>query len=499
MKLGELIKDIDGCELHGSSDVDVCDLAYNASGVVPGGCFIAMRGAVADGHSFVKEAISRGAAVIVSEHPLEVAGGVASVVCMDVRRVMASMSARLFGDPSRSLTLIGVTGTNGKTTTTYLLEAVLFAAGRRPGVIGTVSYRFAGGEQAALHTTPQSVDLQRMLGRMREAGCDSCALEVSSHALVQGRVGGCHFDCAVFTNLSQEHLDYHGEMESYFSAKAILFETILASSAKADVFAVIGRDDAYGRELISRCPVRTISYGFSDASDVRGEGLRSDGGGIGMRVITPAGSLDCRSGLRGRFNAQNILAAIAVSAGLGISLDVVDGAIRRVGAVPGRFEVVPNRKGVLALVDYAHTPDALENILVNARDMVERDGGRLICVFGCGGDRDRKKRPLMGGAAARLADIVIITSDNPRGEDPLSIIDEVMPGVRGAASPLEHGKGYEAIPDRREAIGRAVGLSRPGDVIVVAGKGHENYQIVNSRRLHFDDREVLKECLSADR
>lgn len=495
MKLKDLIRDIEGCTVRGSADVEVRDLVYNASSVTRGACFAALRGKKADGHAFIGEAISRGAVAILSERPAD-GGGVTNVIAADSRMALARMSAAFFGDPSRSLSLVGVTGTNGKTTTTYLLEAIFKAAGRRPGVIGTVEYRFGGVREPAPHTTPESCDLQRLLSRMLKDGVDACAMEVSSHALSQERVAGCHFDAAVFTNLSQDHLDYHNDMESYFAAKAILFERLLSESCKRGAFAVINADDPYGRELIARCPVEYLRYGFDGDADVRGSDLSFGPGGLKMRVSVPSGSFDCRSRLCGRFNAQNILAAAAVAARLRIAMDVVARAIGDVGCVPGRFDPVENGRGVLSLVDYAHTPDAIENVLSHARELVGANGGRLISVFGCGGDRDRAKRPLMGRAAAGLSDIVIVTSDNPRTEDPAAIIEEIMPGVRGAKPPLKDGRGYEVIEDRREAIARAVELARAGDVIVIAGKGHEDYQIVGTEKFHFDDREVLREALN---
>ena len=404
--------------------------------------------------------------------------------------------ARCLGSAAECGRLIGVTGTNGKTTITYLLEAILNAAGRNPGVIGTVSYRYAGTVEPARYTTPESVDLQRLLSQMIDAGVDSCAMEVSSHALAQDRVAACRFDCAVFTNLTPEHLDYHGQMDSYFAAKASLFEKLILAGGKAEAFAVINGDDPYGREIAQRCLVPKLIYGVGDKSDIRGSDLRFSSEGLTMRVATPGGSIDLRSRLCGRFNALNILAATSVAWRWGVSLDVIRHAVGTVEVVPGRFQAVANDRGILALVDYAHTPDALENVLTYARELKGGSDGRLIAVFCCGGDRDRAKRPMMGKAAGRLADVIIVTSDNPRTEKPTSIISEILPGVKEAAGPLRGGIGYEVIENRRQAIARAVRLAWPGDVIVVAGKGHEDYQIIGSQRLRFDDREVLDQCLN---
>lgn len=494
MKLNELLKDVEGCRVAG--DVDVRGLAYNAAAVRPGDVFVALRGAKADGHDFAADAVRRGAVAVISDRALDLPAGAASAVVPNTRRALAMMAAKLAGDPSREMALVGVTGTNGKTTTTYLLEALFAEAGRRPGVIGTVEYRFGGVAESAPHTTPESAELQKLLARMRENGVDVCAMEVSSHALAQERVAGCHFDAAIFTNLTPEHLDYHVDMESYFEAKAILFEELLAATGKPGAFAAINVDDAYGRDLVRRSAVPVVTFGFARDADVRGDDLAFDAAGLAMTAATPAGPIRLRSRLCGRFNALNVLGAVAVAQRMGIAPTTIARAIAKVEVVPGRFEAIANDGGVLALVDYAHTPDALENVLAHARELTK---GRVIAVFGCGGDRDRAKRPLMGKAAASLADVAIVTSDNPRTEDPQAIIAEILPGVQGTAKPFADGRGYEVIADRRLAIGRAVELARAGDVVVVAGKGHEDYQIVGTTKHHFDDREVLREMLKGTR
>lgn len=495
MKLTELINDVEIIKVIGDADADVRNLVYNSAEAEKGSCFVAIRGMAADGEKFISDAISRGASAIVSERNAEVPGHVANVIVPNARRAMAKMSTNFFRDPSRFLTLVGITGTNGKTTITYLLESIFKAAGRNPGVIGTIDYRFRGLKERACYTTPESVDLQGLLCKMRESAVDVCAMEVSSHALSQERVAGCHFDAAVFTNLTPEHLDYHESMEDYFAAKAILFENLIAESEKPHAFAVVNGDDPYGRMLLDRCRVPVCVYGFKSNTDVCGKDMRFDSSGIEMAIYTPRGSFECISKLCGRFNAQNILAAAAVADKLGISLDDIKGGIESVSAVPGRFESIKNNMGVLALVDYAHTPDALENVLKHARELADEAGGKLITVFGCGGDRDRTKRPLMGRVVGTLADIALITSDNPRTERPESIIEEILPGIREVLKPFAGESGYEVFIDRRLAIGRAVELADKGDVIVVAGKGHEDYQIFGTKRVHFDDREVLCEIL----
>jgi len=495
MRLEELIKGMTVLGLRGAADAEVSELVYDARRATPGSCFFAIRGTRHDGNDFVEAAMNRGASVVVSERPVGRDLDVINVVVHDSRAAMGHMASRLYGEPSGELTVVGITGTNGKTTTAYMIESILRSAGREPGVLGTVEYRFGGMSEKAPHTTPFSLDLQRLLRRMRESGCDSCAMEVSSHALEQSRVAGCRFDAGVFTNLSPEHLDYHDGMESYFSAKSILFDRVLAESAKPEAFAVINADDDYGLRMASRCAVPAMLYGFSDKADVRGEALSLNQSGIAMRIKMRERAFDVCSKLCGSFNAMNALAATAVALGLGVKpKDIVSG-LDALCCVPGRFEAVPNDRGVLALVDYAHTPDALRNALAHARELLAESGGRLLAVFGCGGDRDRAKRPLMGSVAAELADVVLVTSDNPRTEDPARIIEEILPGVTGRACPFDGDMGYEVVSDRRQAIHRGVELARPGDVLVVAGKGHEDYQILGDERIRFDDREELAGAL----
>ncbi|MBN1282181.1 MAG: UDP-N-acetylmuramoyl-L-alanyl-D-glutamate--2,6-diaminopimelate ligase [Proteobacteria bacterium] len=491
MRLCELIEGVEVLGSSGRLGVEVRDLACDAGMVGPGSCFFALRGARRDGHDFVAEAVSRGAAAVVSERPIEAGAAAANVQVRNSRRALGLMSSRMLGEPSRAMTIVGVTGTNGKTTTTYLLESIFSAAGRRPGVIGTVEYRFAGSREPAPHTTPLGLDLQRLLARMRDAGCDSCAMEVSSHALEQERVAGCAFDAGVFTNLTPEHLDYHVGMDAYFAAKALLFERVLAEGGKGRAFAAINSDAEHGPRMAACSSVPVLLYGLGDRADVRGSCLNLSASGISMRISTPSGAIDCASPLRGSFNAQNILAAAAAAIGLGMAPEAIARGIAGVAAVPGRFEPVENSLGVLALVDYAHTPDALKNALSHAGEIARESGGRLIAVFGCGGDRDRKKRPDMGAVAAELADVTIVTSDNPRTEDPRAIIAEIVPGVERAMKRRGDGGVYEVITDRREAIGAAVRMAAAKDVIVVAGKGHEDYQIVGTARHRFDDREEL--------
>jgi UDP-N-acetylmuramoyl-L-alanyl-D-glutamate--2,6-diaminopimelate ligase len=487
MKFETLLKVLGEVTVVGKSDIDISGIAYHADSVSPGSCFVAIRGKSVDGHRFVRDAVAKGASVVVTDMPVPVPEEVTNVVVEDTRDALARLSSAYFDDPSLKMKLVGVTGTNGKTTITYLMESIFEAAGFKPGIIGTVEYRFGSERRSAPHTTPESYDLQKLLGDMASSGVDACAMEVSSHALDMGRVVGCHFDGAIFTNLSPEHLDYHGEMEAYYESKARLFGERLIASVKGGAFAVVNVDDPYGRRLAASVHVPLWRYGLCEDADVTCSLVSSDRNGVSMAMRTPVGRTMVHSKLLGRFNALNILAAVSASLAMGIELEVIKEAVERVERIPGRLESVPNGRDILAFVDYAHTPDALKNVLLHAADLAK---GRLIVVFGCGGDRDREKRPLMGKVVAEKANAAVVTNDNPRTEDPMDIIGMIEPG-------LEEGgmKEYEIIPDRREAIARAVDIARPGDVIVVAGKGHEDYQIIGTEKRHFDDKEVLEELL----
>lgn len=487
MKLKELIKDLEVVTVKGDVEKSVSDIAYHSLRAGPGVVFVAVRGNVVDGYKYINEALVKGTRTIVSEEAVNLNPETTLIIVKNARVALAKLSSRFFGRPSENLKLVGVTGTNGKTTITYFLESIFKEAGLNPGVIGTVEHRFGGQKIKSANTTPESYDLQKLLKEMTTKGVNACAMEVSSHALTLDRVVGCSFDGAIFTNLSPEHLDFHGEMETYFESKVRLFRERLSESGKQDVFAAINADDPYGQRLASDVDHRLWRYSLNGAGEVTAEDVELDAGGIRMNVKTPAGNFMCQSQLIGRFNAHNILAAVSGGLGLGLPLDAVSRGIEKVSFVPGRLERVPNRRDVLALVDYAHTPDALEKVLTHVSDLAKKSGGRLIVVFGCGGNRDRSKRPMMGKVASELADDVIVTSDNPRGEDPNAIIKEITAGIKSGRC--------EVIPDRRAAIKFASSIAGEKDIIVVAGKGHEDYQIIGNERHHFDDREVLKECL----
>ncbi len=473
--LATLLADLGEHEVRGDPGVAITDVAYRSAEVRPGALFFCVPGAQADGHDYAGEAVRSGAAALVVERFLALP--VPQVRVPSVREVMGPMAAAFFGRPAEKLTLVGVTGTNGKTTTTYLLESVFRAAGITPGLIGTTGARIAGEAVPYERTTPEAPDLHRLLATMVDRGVRAVAMEASSHGLHQHRVGGLRFTCAVFTNLSQDHLDYHASMEEYFAAKARLFTPAMSEAA------AVNADSAEGRRLL-RPDLPAVTYGLEAGADVRGSDVRTSRSGIGFRV----GAVEVRSRLRGLFNVYNCLAALAAARVLGIEAATAARGIAAVEGVPGRVEPVEVGQDFLVMVDYAHTPDGIENVLRAARPLVGR-GGRLIAVFGAGGDRDRGKRPLMGRAATSLADLTVITSDNPRSEDPLAIIADIEPGAR------EGGGAYVVEPDRRAAIRLAVRAARGGDVVVIAGKGHETGQEVAGRGIPFDDRQVAAEEL----
>jgi UDP-N-acetylmuramoyl-L-alanyl-D-glutamate--2,6-diaminopimelate ligase len=455
-------------------DVEVGALAYDSRTVAPGALFFCVPGFETDGHDFAADAVARGAAALVVERPLGL--GVPEVVVDSVRVAMAPAAARFYGDPSAELEVVGVTGTNGKTTTAFLARALLEAAGRPCGLLGTVTSVVGGRERGVVRTTPEAIDLQRDFRAMLDGGDRACAMEVSSHALALHRTDAIHWSVTVFTNLSRDHLDFHATMEEYFVAKRELFVAGPGAS-------VVNVDDPYGRRLAAELPT-AITFALDAQADWRAQDVRTGLDGSGFRVRSPVGELEVRSPLPGRFNVSNVLGALAAAVALGVDPGVAVPALADAGRVPGRFEPVDEGQEFAVLVDYAHTPDSLENVLGAARELT---GRRVLCVFGCGGDRDQGKRPLMGAIARRLADVVVVTSDNPRSEDPEAIIAQVVEGA---------GDGAEAIVDRRAAIERAIGLAGPGDVVVIAGKGHEQGQeLAAGRRVPFDDVTVAREAL----
>ena len=478
-------------------DADVTALAYDSRRVGPGTLFAALRGLRTDGHDHVAAAVAAGASAVLCERAVEV-GGAARIEVPNSRLALARAARRLHADPSGRMRMVGVTGTNGKTTTVYLVEAILRAAGETPGIVGTLGTRFAGREHDVGLTTPESVDLVAMLAEAADAGTTAVAMEVSSHALAQERAAGVDFDVAVFTNLTQDHLDYHGTLDRYFAAKSRLFFERLKPGARA----VLNADDARVGSLAARLP-RERTLGFSLGTSVAPwcrvapRWLRLSRAGISMRVGLGDGDLELRSPLLGRFNVGNILAAVAVAEALGVDRDASARGVADLESVPGRLERVGGDDGPLVLVDYAHTPDALAKVLPAVREVT---AGRVICVFGCGGDRDQAKRPRMGDVVGRLADWSVLTTDNPRTEDPMEIIAEVEPGlVRAGAGRSADGRAgtFHVEVDRARAIELAIRAAGPDDAVLVAGKGHEAYQIVGTETRPFDDRVNARSALSA--
>ena len=475
----------------GQLPAEIRGVAYDSRKVAPGEIFVAIPGLKQDGRRYVEDALARGATAVVLEGADLLDGrSVARVLVGSARAALARLARAYFGHPSGSLTVIGITGTNGKTTTSYLVDGLLAAQGRRTGLIGTVQYRIGALSIPAGQTTPEALETQQLLRRMVDEGVTGVAMEVSSHALALSRVEGIDFDVAVFTNLTQDHLDFHVTMDAYRDAKRHLF-VLLAAGNKPTRTAVVNADDASGLAMVADLPLHTLTYGVRGRADVRPTRWSSGAEGIRMNVRTPAGHLDIASPLVGEHNVENLLAATGVGIALGMEPALIARALGSVGSVPGRFERVEAGQPFLVVVDYAHTPDALERTLETARKL-RGPGGRLAVVFGCGGDRDRGKRPLMGGIAARLADRVWVTSDNPRSEPPEAIIADIVAGIPGGIALDRH----ETIPDRKAAIQRALTWAGAGDVVVIAGKGHETYQIIGSDVLPFDDRAQARAALA---
>jgi UDP-N-acetylmuramoyl-L-alanyl-D-glutamate--2,6-diaminopimelate ligase len=469
-----------------TQDVEIRRIQYDSRKVERGDLFIALRGSAQDGHRFISKAVENGAKVVVVEDDAALPdsyflhSGVAKIVVSDSRLALAQMSGTYFGDPSARLRLAGITGTNGKTTTAYLVKSILEAHGSRTGLIGTIEYLVGDRSISATHTTPESLELNGLLACMVDEGCSAAVMEVSSHALQQRRVHGLRYAAAVFTNLTQDHLDYHVTMQAYFDAKKSLFEDLDPSS-----WAVVNLDDEWGRKMLGVTRARTLTYGMQPGADLQAGNISLSMNGTAFTIHHAGEETAIDSPLVGRFNVSNVLAAFGAGVALGIPKQEMQRAVRAVRSVPGRFEAVASPRGWTAIIDYAHTPDALEKALTAVHDVIASGAsGRIITVFGCGGNRDRTKRPHMARIATGLSDITVITSDNPRHEDPEKIIDEVMTGVPGGARVYRE-------PDRGRAIAKALEMAGKGDVVLIAGKGHETYQVVGDQKLHFSDREVV--------
>ncbi|MBN2687338.1 MAG: UDP-N-acetylmuramoyl-L-alanyl-D-glutamate--2,6-diaminopimelate ligase [Deltaproteobacteria bacterium] len=501
MKLDGLLQVLDGATVTGSVERNVSDICYDSRRCGKDSLFVAITGHKFDGHRYIEMAIKQGASCIVHEHEIPFREDIAYVKVADSRRALGRLGRAFFGNPTAELCLVGITGTKGKTTISYLLESTLEAAGKSVGVIGTITSRYGNEVHESSITTPESIDLQRMFRRMVAAGVTHCVMEVSSHALDQGRVADCMYDLGIFTNLSQDHLDYHLTMEEYYCAKRRFFLDILVDERKA----IINGDDPWGRRLIDETGGSPVTYGLDRAWTVSAQRFDLSLGGIRGEIVTPEGAVSVSSPLVGTFNLYNILASVAAAVSMRISMDAVMEGIKRLRAIPGRFQKV-NRNGEPAVfVDYAHTENALRNVL---ETVVRFKTHKIITVFGCGGDRDRGKRPLMGKVAADMSDLAIVTSDNPRTEDPLDIIAQIESGIKGGSvgkvslegiTPGGYDSGYAVIPDRREAILTAISIAGPEDIVLIAGKGHENYQIIGETKIFFDDTVVAGEALERRR
>jgi UDP-N-acetylmuramoyl-L-alanyl-D-glutamate--2,6-diaminopimelate ligase len=478
---------------------DIVDLAYDSHRVVAGSLFFCLRGGTEDGHRHVPAALAAGARAIVCERPMDVAA--AQIVVPNARTAMSALAAPFFGYPSRRLALAGVTGTNGKTTVAYMLEGIFAAAGKTTGLIGTVQTRFPGFSSGAIRTTPESVDLQRLLAQMVQAEVGACAMEVTSIGLAQGRVAGAEFRCAIFTNLTQDHLDYHGDLESYYRAKRALFTPEFLPFASS--VAVVNLDDAFGVRLASEIAhddvaLRCLTFGQQPEANLRAIEVQRAPRGSRFRILAAAGAVADMAieelvdlPLPGAFNVSNALGAAAAAAALGMPPGAIAAGLSSLGPIPGRFQLVDEGQDFTVAVDYAHTPDGLQRVLAAARELAGSPRGRVIAVFGCGGDRDRGKRPLMGQVAGAGADVVYVTSDNPRGENPEAIIAEIAEGIRQSPPP----QGYHLLADREAAIDAAVAGAGAGDVVVIAGKGHETTQTFATQVVSFDDRMVAAASL----
>lgn len=484
MRLGDLLEGIEHQILRGEYDIEISGVEYDSRRVAPGSAFVCVAGFKTDGHNYVSQAVLSGAGAIISERAVETDGKCAVVLVRDARRVLSVLAARIFDHPTRSLRVVGVTGTNGKTTITHLIKAILEEAGHKVGLMGTLYASFQDYQESFANTTPESVDIERFCRKVLDGKGEYVVMEVSSHALDLGRVNQIDFDVAVFSNLTQDHLDYHKTLDNYREAKSLLFKNL---ELKIDKYAVINLDDDHAPAFIQAAGVEKITFGITQTAIVKAVDAEISAGGSTFLVVYPDGELKINLRLAGLFSVYNALAAITFALREGIAPNIIQMALSKVKVVPGRFESIDEGQDFTVIVDYAHTPDGLENILKTARQIAK---GRIITVFGCGGDRDRTKRPLMGGIAGRYSDFCIVTSDNPRSEEPLDIIEDILSGLREVNT--AH---YAVVPDRREAIRHAVYLGKTDDFVIIAGKGHENYQLIKGKTYPFDDRLVTREYI----
>jgi UDP-N-acetylmuramoyl-L-alanyl-D-glutamate--2,6-diaminopimelate ligase len=485
MKLRELLHDVDADMPPSTGEIEIQEVVCDSRKVQAGTLFFALHGAKVDGNAFVLDAIAKGAAAVASEDdpPKELPANVAWVRVREARKALAITAANFFEHPAAALQMVAVTGTNGKTTTTSVIDSMIRASGEKTGLFGTIAYHTPAGDYPAPNTTPESVDLQGFLAETREAGGRYAVLEASSHALSMDRLWGCHFAAAVFTNLTREHMDYHRTFDDYFAAKRRLFA---GTGAAAPDVAVLNTDDEYGKRLVGVAK-STVTYGLESAADITTKKFQLTFSGLSFTAHTPKGKVEVSSRLVGRINVYNILAAIGAAQALGLSNEIIEAGIRNLESVSGRFQRINSGQPFFVVVDYAHTDDALESLIRTARELNPK--GRIITLFGCGGGKDRTKRPVMGEAAGRLSDLTILSNDNPKTEDPLKIISDIVVGVQKT-----NGK-YMIEPDREKAIGLAMDQAHAGDIVLLAGKGHEDYQILADRTLKFDDREQARRAL----
>jgi UDP-N-acetylmuramoyl-L-alanyl-D-glutamate--2,6-diaminopimelate ligase len=484
-KLNALFEGVEASIAAAAGELEIRQVACDSRKVRPRALFLALHGAKADGNAFIRDAVSRGAIVIASEEsaPPALPASVAWIQVRDARKALASAAANFFDHPANALQLVAVTGTNGKTTTTSLVDAILRASGEKTALFGTIAYHTPLGDYPALNTTPESVDLQGFFAEIRDAGGRYAVLEASSHSLAMDRLWGCHFAAAVFTNLTREHMDFHKTFEEYFAAKRHLFE---GTGAGAPETAIVNVDDEYGKQLAGLAK-KTVTYALESDADISTRKFHLSFDGLSFTAQTPDGKIQVTSPLVGRINVYNILAAIGATQALGISNETIEAGIRNLESVSGRFQRIDLGQPFLVIVDYAHTDDALENLIRTARELNPK--GRIITLFGCGGEKDRTKRPVMGEVTGRLSDLTILSSDNPRAEDPLKIISDIIVGLQ------KTGGKYLIEPDRETAVALAMDEARAGDMVLLAGKGHENYQMLAGGTVEFDDREVARRAL----
>lgn len=490
MRLFEITKLLITARLIGDGNVAFHGMDNDSRTIAAGMLYVCVRGYAADGHQFAGEAVDKGAVAIVTERQLDCP--VPQIIVKDSKHAMAIIASALHGRPSEKMKVIGVTGTNGKTTTTYLIEQLLTAHNKKTGVIGTIESRYNNRSYPMQRTTPLSLELQRCLGAMRDAGTEFCAMEVSSHALEQGRVIGCHFRTAIFTNLTQDHLDFHGTMERYQDAKGLFFSRLgngISRFPRQRSYAVLNADDEASHKFAKLTSAEVVTYGIKNKSDVSASLISMNNSGSVFRLSSFKGDVIIHMPLAGKFNVYNALAAIAAALIEGVELAVIKQALEQIEGVPGRVERIDEGQPFAVLVDYAHTPDGLKNVLEAVHEFAK---GKVITVFGCGGDRDRRKRPLMGKIAASYSDAVLITSDNPRSENAMDIMKDIEIGCKEAGFTNQQ---YKLVEDRREAIKIAVEMASPSDVVLIAGKGHETYQLIDGISYPFDDRLVAKEAI----